>query len=131
TEEFFPVEPGVELALSTGATATTWTEWVRLRGASAVATFESGSLAGVPAITRNAFGGGSAWYLATNLDPASLRDVLATAAREAGVATRPASPDGVEIIRRAGPDSDFVFFINHTDAAFEATASGTELITDT
>jgi beta-galactosidase len=131
TEEFFPVEPGELLALSDGSTASTWTEWLHLRGASAVATFESGTLAGVPAVTRNAFGDGEAWYLATNLDPAGLRGVLASAARAAGVVTPPASPDGVEIIRRSGSENDFVFFINHTDAAFEATATGTELITDT
>ena len=131
TEEFYPVEPDVELALSSGATGSIWSEWVHLRGASTVATFEHGALAGVPAITRNSFGAGEAWYLATNLDPASLRSVLATAAHAAGVATPPESPDGVEIIRRSGDENSYVFFINHTDAAFDATANGTELITDT
>jgi beta-galactosidase len=129
TEEFFPVEPGVELALSNGSTASVWTEWVHLRGAAAVATFESGPLVGVPAVTRNDFGSGTAWYLATNLDAVGLRGVLATAAQKAGVATPVATPDGVEIIRRSGANGDFVFFINHTDATFEASATGTELIT--
>ncbi|GAB3604951.1 beta-galactosidase [Conyzicola nivalis] len=131
TEEFFPVEPGVELALSNGSTATTWAEWVHLRGASAVTTFESGPLVGVPAVTRNEFGDGTAWYLATNLDPEGLRGVLATAALKAGVATPVASPDGVEIIRRSGDTGDFLFVINHTDAPFELSATGTDLITDT
>jgi len=131
TEEFFPVAPGVELALSDGSTATTWSEWVHLRGASAVSSFTTGPLVGVPAVTRNTFGDGEAWYLATELDPAGLRGVLATAARAAGVATPAASPDGVEIIRRSGENGDYLFVINHTDAAFETPAAGTELITDT
>jgi beta-galactosidase len=131
TEEFFPVDPDVELALSNGSTATTWAEWVHLRGASAVATFETGPLVGVPAVTRNTFGEGTAWYLATNLDAEALRGVLATAAAKAGVPVPVATPDGVELVRRRGAEHDYLFVINHTDAAFDVRATGTELTTAT
>jgi len=129
TEEFFPLQAADELALSNGSTATMWTEWVHLRGAAAVTTFENGPLAGVPAVTRNDFGAGVAWYLATNLDSDGLRGLLATAARRAGVELPLAVPSGIEIVRRAGGDSSYLFVINHTDVAFDIAAPGTELIT--
>ena len=131
TEEFFPLAAGETVALSNGSTATSWTEWVHLAGATAVATFADGPLSGVPAVTRNGFGEGTAWYVATELDATSLRDLVAAAARDAGVAAPLSAPDDVEIVRRRGASDDYLFVINHSDAAFDVTTSGTELITDT
>jgi len=131
TEEFFPLAAGETVALSNGSTATSWTEWVHLAGATSVATFADGPLSGVPAVTRNGFGAGTAWYVATQLDATSLRDLVAAAARVAGVAAPVSAPDDVEIVRRRGASDDYLFVINHSDAAFDVTTSGTELITDT
>jgi len=130
SEEFFPVDPAVTLALSDGSTASTWTEWVHLRGAEAVAVFDDGPLPNVPAATRNSFGAGEAWYLATRLDATALRGVVATAARRAGVAAPAALPEGVEVVRRRGAADSYLFLINHTESPFAIPADGTELITD-
>jgi beta-galactosidase len=131
SEEFFPVDPAESLRLSDGSTASTWTEWVHLAGAEAVASFENGPLAGIPAVTRNDRGLGTAWYVGTVLDAPALRALLATAADGAGI-DRPASaPVGVEIVRRRGPAADYLFVLNHSDAAFELATHGTELITAT
>ena len=130
SEEFFPVDPAVTLQLSNGSTASTWTEWVHLRGAEAVTVFENGPLPGVPAVTRNSFGEGEAWYAATRLDAGALRGLVAVAARRAGVAVPTALPEGVELVRRRGAEQSYLFVINHTDSPFELDAAGTELITD-
>jgi beta-galactosidase len=131
SEEFFPVDPAVELRLSDGTTASTWTEWVRLRGAEAVATFEDGPLPGIPAVTRNTVGAGSAWYVGTVLEAGALRGVLTTAADAAGIDRPLPLPAGVELVRRRGDAADYLFVINHSDAAIDLPAAGTELITAT
>jgi beta-galactosidase len=130
SEEFFPVDPAVTLALSNGSTASTWTEWVHLRGAEAIAVFDDGPLPGVPAVTRNSFGDGEAWYAATRLDAGALRGLVATAARRAGVVIPPTPLEGVELVRRRGATASYLFAINHTDSPVELAAAGTELITD-
>jgi beta-galactosidase len=42
-----------------------------------------------------------------------------------------APPDGVELVRRRGAEHDYLFVINHTDAAYDVRTTGTELITAT
>jgi len=76
-----------------------------------------GPASGGPAITRNSFGAGAAWYVSTKLDGAGIE-----AARDF---------DGVESITRSSATDDFRFLINHTDVDQVVEATGTELITDT
>jgi beta-galactosidase len=93
----------------TGGTARIWSERVRLGGAAAVQVFEDGPDAGHPAVTRNALGAGTAWYVATAIDPRELlREVLDRAS-----VTRPRGlPDALELVRR-GP---YTFVLNHGDS---------------
>jgi beta-galactosidase len=126
TEEFFPVD--ASLTLSDGSTSTLWSEWVHADAAEVVATFSDGPTAGVPAITRNAFGAGAAWYLATAIDDAPLAALFTRIAGEAGVVAPATVVSGVEVVRRRGDDHTYLFVINHTDAAYETPARGTELI---
>ena len=130
SEEFFPVDPAVTLSLSNGSTASTWTEWVHLRGAEAITVFDDGPLPGIPAVTRNSFGDGEAWYAATRLDAGALRGLVATAARRAGVVIPAALPEGVELVRRRGAAASYLFVINHTNSPVEIDAAGIELVTD-
>ncbi|MFE7275771.1 beta-galactosidase [Streptomyces sp. NPDC057623] len=136
TDELFPLLPDETRELMgqvpQNATATLWSERVRLTGAEAIATYSDGPLAGVPAVTRNAHGTGTAWYLATRPDPATLAALLGRIREEAGV--RPVlatSPDGVEAVRRSGTDADYLFLIDHSGAGAEIPARGVELLTGT
>ncbi|WP_373312264.1 beta-galactosidase [Streptomyces aurantiogriseus] len=134
TDELFPLLPG-ETRQLTGqvpqdATATLWSERIRLTSAEAIASYADGPLAGVPAVTRNAHGTGTAWYLATRPDPATLGVLLARIRDEAGV--RPVlatAPDGIEAVRRSGTDADYLFLIDHSGAGGELPAHGVELLT--
>ncbi|MFB8146605.1 beta-galactosidase [Microbacterium sp. NPDC056003] len=132
-EEFAPVAPGERLHLTDGATSTLWSERARATTAETVASFADGPAAGSPAITRNAWGEGTAWYLATHLDAADCRALFGRIAEKAGV--RPAAVvrggDGaLEIVRRRGADAAYLFVVNHGPTAAVAEASGFELVTE-
>ena len=129
SEEFVPLHPSTVLELNDGQSARLWSERLRLEGAEAVSVFTNGPVPGVAAVTRNAFGDGVAWYLATALDEESLAATLVRAAGDAGVAVTAGHPAGVEIVRRVGESGSWVFIINHTNAAFEYRTQGTEILT--
>ncbi|MBG6216445.1 beta-galactosidase [Arthrobacter sp. CAN_A6] len=129
SEEFFPLHPRESLPLDNGGTATLWSEALRLEGAETVLAYEGGHLAGVPAVTRNGFGEGQAWYTGTVLDPDTLKHLLVTAAAAAGVAV-PEVQDGLEVIVRSGNGNSYVFLINHSSDDRKYRGTGTELLTD-
>ncbi len=118
-EEFFPLAAGQQVSLSGGGTATIWTELVSLEGADAVQTCVDGPVAGSPALTRHSYGQGTAWYLATTPDAATLDEVIAGIAVEAGVTPAAPPQPGVEVVRRG----DRLFVINHSK--IEVTVAGT------
>ena len=83
----------------------------------------------MPAVTRNSYGSGAAWYVATQLDGDSLRQLLVRAASEAGVVpTRSSDNSGVEVVIRRSVDAEYLFVINHTAQAVVHPATGVELI---
>jgi beta-galactosidase len=90
-----------------------WGEVVDARGAEVLAQFEGGMLDGHPAITRNRFGEGVGWYVATAPDDlaAVVGEVLAGAFDE----LPDAPPADVEIVERGG----YRFVLNHSTDAVE------------
>ncbi|MFD5793590.1 beta-galactosidase [Streptomyces diastatochromogenes] len=135
SDEPFPLLPGQSVGLSgavpQGAAGTLWSERLRTEGAEAVATYADGPLAGVPAVTRHAYGTGAAWYLATLPDPATLTALLDRIRAEAGVEPVRTAPAGVEVVRRRGPEADYVFVIDHSGRGAELPVApgATELLT--
>lgn len=129
-EEFGPLGTDATVTLSTGERGTVWTERLRCAGAAAVTSYADGPLAGCPAITRNSFGAGIAWYVSTRLDEQA-RDLL-TAQALAGAGAGPVipgTPPGLEVVRRAGAGGrSWLFVLNHTDAASSVPVTGTELL---
>jgi beta-galactosidase len=120
-EEFAPLLPGDSVTLSNGRAATLWTERLRTTTASVVATFRDGPMAGIPAITRNDYGAGTAWYVATKTD---MSEILREAA---GVMSD--KSDKKEVVRRRGDGRSYLFVINHGTEAIDHPVSGTDLIT--
>ncbi len=112
-------------------TGDVWTEFVRPRGAETVWTYADGPAAGGPAVTRHRLGRGTAWYVSTRLDAASLDAIVAAACEDAGVPGRAALPRDVEVVRRAGAHGHYVFVLNHTgeEAKVPLDGAGTELLT--
>ncbi|MDE6404470.1 MAG: beta-galactosidase [Lachnospiraceae bacterium] len=86
-------------------------------GAEALAFYEKDFYAGMPVLTKNAFGKGFGYYVATQSDDAFYRTYLGEICREAGIEPIMETPDGIEVTRRVNKNSTFVFLLNHGDAA--------------
>lgn len=126
-EEFHPLPPGASVPLSGGGHGTGWSEHLHLTGAEAVHRYAGGALAGQPAVTRNRYRAGLAWYVSTELDGAGYPALIGAALAAAGV---PAGelPPGVEVVRRRAAGRAWTFLLNHTSAAVPVPGRGTELV---
>ncbi|WP_041295406.1 beta-galactosidase [Isoptericola variabilis] len=105
-------------------------EALRAEGATVLARFAEGHLAGLPAVTCARTGAGHAWYVGTVPDAPLLERVVGDALDAAGVA--PVLPgvravDGLEAVRRG----DALFLLNHSDvdARVPVPAPATDLLT--
>ncbi|MFK4107667.1 beta-galactosidase [Streptomyces sp. NPDC002176] len=129
-DEYLPLRPGQSALLDDGTLAHDWAERVEPRGCSAVLRFadtpDGGPAAGGPAVTRHAHGRGSARYVATRPSAPTLRELMRTLADEAGV--RPVAPEGVEAVRRTGPQGSYLFLVNHTADDVTVPVRGTGLL---
>ncbi|MEV8214157.1 beta-galactosidase [Leifsonia sp. NPDC077715] len=128
-DEFTPLVPGDSVRLSSGRTGAVWSERGRATTATVVDTFAEGPAAGSPAITRNAYGDGTAWYVATELDQLDLDDLVREALDGAGVAPLAAGAAELDVTRRVGADgTSFLFAINHGDHEVELASTGVDLL---
>jgi beta-galactosidase len=119
-EEFWPLPENGTVGLADEADrsagkGTVWSEELHLEGADAVVTFTTGELAGRPAVTRHGFGRGTAWYLGTRPDPATMRRLFDRVRAETGVEPPlPGLPDGVQVrIRHATDGTAYHIMLNH------------------
>jgi len=96
-----------------------WAEVVRLKGAEALASFVEDYHAGQPAVTRNRYGLGEAYYVATHPEEAFLKELLLAICRKRGVERLGGSlPSGVEVtVREGGDGARYGFVLNHAPAA--------------
>ncbi|MEN3304324.1 MAG: beta-galactosidase [Micromonosporaceae bacterium] len=133
-EEFFPLLEGECVALSDGGTGTVWTEAGRATTATVLVSHADPPVAGSPAVTRNAFGAGTAWYCGTRLAEPDLARLLHDVCERAGVEPVLAGAGAVdprlEAVRRRHPDgTTYLFLINHAGHAVHVPATGTDLTT--
>jgi beta-galactosidase len=132
TEEFFPLPPNTPTHLTPSWTGSLWTELTKLDGAEVVASYLDGPVAGHPAITRNpaANGDGAAWYIGTALDDPSLTALLDQVRIAAGLHPPAEAPPGVEVVRRQGVTSSYLFILNHTRSDVTIEVSGYDLVSE-
>ncbi|GAB3836035.1 beta-galactosidase [Kribbella italica] len=126
-EEFHPV---AEVRLASGGQGRVWSEDVQLTGAEVIDRYAGGVLDGSPAVTRNAYGEGVAWYVSTQLDDEAYRTLLEQAMRAAGIEL-PGLPAGVELVRREANGTTWDFLLNHGDAEAVVPADGLDLLSGT
>ena len=136
SEEMHPLAgEGEEVKLSTAdggtASASYWTEHLHTETADVLASYASGRLAGSPAVTRNAFGEGTAVYLSARVDSAFLEELLAAERGAAGIRPELDAPLGVQVRRRTGNGRSYLLVLNHNDAParVDIKAGGTDLLT--
>lgn len=120
-EEFDALEPGrtnaVRFADGTQAGCGLLCDLMHLEGAQAIAEYAGDFYAGMPAVTRNRFGRGSAYYIGTGLERSALDTVLDLAAEAAGIRPLLPEPTRLEVTCRRTDAERFYFVINLTGEA--------------
>jgi len=127
--EFLPLREHQAVQLSAGrGSGTIWSEEIHPTTADVVARYQDGPAAPGPAITRNAFGSGTAWYVSTDLDDGDLAAILAEALAHAGLSAGDGHPSGLEVSVRSNGADRFTFLINHTEADASFAVSGLDMV---
>lgn len=92
-----------------------WADVVHARTAQALATFEQEYYTGSPAVTRNSFGSGTAFYVGTAPDQSGVEWLLEQVCETAGVSPVLSNvPAGVELLQRADGNTSWLFVLNHS-----------------
>ncbi|MFJ3511244.1 beta-galactosidase [Streptomyces luteogriseus] len=107
-------------------------EVVLPRGAETVATYDTDFYAGTPAVTRNRYGSGEAWYVATALDQSGVDQVVRRILARHDLLGPYAAHPAVETATRVAPDGTrLLFLLNHAPepARLTAHATVTDLLT--
>jgi beta-galactosidase len=86
---------------------------LHLEGAEALGVYGRDFYAGMPAITRNTFGQGEAYYVATDPEQRFLEQLSQTICERLNLATTHQAPEGVEIRSRQKDDKTYTFVLNH------------------
>ncbi|RAP75343.1 beta-galactosidase [Paenibacillus montanisoli] len=105
---------------------------IHSEGADVLAVYGEDFYAGMPVLTRNRFGGGQAWYVASSPDEAFLRGFAAELCSQHGIEPLPGKAPGVELTRRAIDNRTYLFVLNHNAGPVTidlGSESGTDLIT--
>jgi beta-galactosidase len=106
---------------------------VHLEGAEAVATYGKDYYAGTPAVTRHAFGSGSAWYLASRNEAAFHDAFTEHLIKQAKIRRVLDSdlPEGVTVQARTDGKDDFLFVMNFQPAprSVDLGKGGVDLLT--
>ena len=100
-------------------------------GAEVLCSYEKDFYAGMPVLTKHAFGKGFGYYVATQSDEAFYRDYLQEICEEAGIKPIMDTPDCVEVTRRVNNEGTFIFMLNHGEETYEGVLpfGGTNLLT--
>jgi beta-galactosidase len=111
-------------------TGRVWTERLRTEGAVVLAAYAAGALADLPAVTRHAFGAGTAWYLSTLIPAGDLTGLLGGVAAAAGILPDTPAPAGVAATRRHdGTGRSWLCVVSHSAAPATLPAFGLDLVT--
>ncbi len=100
-----------EAPLSGEAEARDFCEVIRPLGCQTIGSYQSDYIAGTPAVTRNAYGEGSAWYVAARLSDGGMETVYRAVWNEAGLAPVDL-PEDVTFYSRETESARFDFYLN-------------------
>jgi beta-galactosidase len=127
-EEFFPLLETETISLSGFGAGAAWSERGTVTTATVLATYTEGPVAGSPAVTRNSFGRGTAYYVGTSLSTSGVTQLLSRVAAEVGIGPIVHAPEDVEVVVRANGSTSWAFVINHTTDDVALSLDGVELL---
>jgi beta-galactosidase len=84
-------------------------------GAEVLAEYGSDFYQGMPCLTRNHFGNGEAWYIASSPEPAFLKQMVEHLCKLKGIDPVLNTPEGIEATRRTKDGNSYMFLLNHSD----------------
>ncbi len=112
------MQPGNALKLSGEVECNHLLDLCHAEGAEVIAEYADDFYAGRPALTRNAFGQGHAWYIAARTGTDFLTELYGKAIKEAGILPLvPALPKGMLATERMGQDAHYLFLMNFEGGA--------------
>ncbi len=88
---------------------------IHSEGAEVVAEYGDDFYKGMPAVTRNTFGSGEAWYIASSPDSAFLQDLMADLCAAKEIKPLLTSEPGVEVSQRVKEGQEYLFVMNHNN----------------
>ncbi len=88
---------------------------MHLEGAKELAFYEEDFYAGMPAASKNTYGKGTTYYIATQFEEEGLAKILDQAVQEAGVSSVIPEETGLEVVTRVSDTTRFYFVMNFTD----------------
>jgi beta-galactosidase len=95
--------------------ASLWGDVIHLKTAESLGTFEQDYYAGGPAITRNQFGKGTAFYVGTVPEPNGMTWLLEQVCGTADVKPVASNvPADVELLQRTNGNTSWLFILNHS-----------------
>lgn len=94
---------------------------VHSEGAEVLAEYGQDFYKGMPVLTRNSFGSGKAYYVASSPDAAFMENFLANLCKEKDIKglLPERAPEGVETARRVKDGQEYLFLLNHNAEAAE------------
>jgi beta-galactosidase len=136
-EDFVPMATGETNRLDTldgeSYGCDMWVDLIHLEGAQPQASYTEDFYADTPAVTRNVFGEGAAYYLGTRPEQRYTKSLLQRVYEDAGVRPTAEVPPGVDAVRRKTEDASFLFLLNHNQEVEEIRLPnpGRDLLTGT
>ncbi len=95
-----------------------WCDVIHPTTAAPLAAYTQDFYAGTPAVTRNAYGKGAAYYIGTTPDESLAAKLTAVLCGDAGVTSLLDTPHGIEAVHRVTADGlTFLFLLNHNEEA--------------
>lgn len=108
------------LGISKSYTCQNLCELIQLKGAQALMEYESDFYAGMPALTRNAYGKGTAYYICADMEADFYEDVYKKICDDSGIKGVLAHiPDGVEVCSRQNQEWNYIFIQNYSQKPVE------------
>ncbi|QOS78281.1 beta-galactosidase [Paenibacillus sp. JNUCC31] len=102
-------------------------------GAEVIAEYGDDFYKGMPVVTRNTFGQGEAWYVASDPEDRFLDDLLGQLAAAKNMDSLLETPEGVEVTARTKDGQQYLFVMNHnaTTQSYDlGNAEAHDLLTD-
>nr|AAA22258.1 beta-D-galactosidase [Niallia circulans] len=102
-------------------------------GAEIIAEYGDDFYKGIPVVTRNTFGQGEAWYVASDPEDRFLDGLLGQLAAAKNIASLLDTPEGVEVTARSKNGQQYLFVMNHnaTTQSYDlGNAEAHDLLTD-